>query len=102
MARTKLTGSSPVIPEKLVVDYRDFQAGDICRLSSTVSGSVGQRYRYKRAIGIENQETGEVTVDYIELVEINSGNSRSIRPEFVLLDKRATTALRKREAAGEE
>lgn len=101
MAKTKLTGSAvPTVP-KLVVDYLEFQAGDICRLSSAVSGSVGQRYRYKRAIGIENPETGEVTIDYIELVEVNSGNSRSIRPEFVILDKRATSAMRKRKVADE-
>lgn len=88
-----ILATAPVRKDPVVSVHHEFVAGDICKLASSVPGSKGRRYSY---LSTASNAYGEVT--HVELRDVKSGNTRSVRPEVVSLDVKATAALRHREA----
>lgn len=88
-----ILATAPAHKDPVVLVNHEFAHGDICKLASSVPGSKGRRYSYLTSA---SNNLGEVT--HVELRDLKSGNNRSVRPEVVSLDVKATAALRHREA----
>lgn len=91
------TPRKTVVSSPLLAQY-EFVHGDICRLASSVVGSKGRRYSYLRQVSeISSGETLNNGTAHVELRDLKSGNVRCVSPDVVILDVKATNALRHRE-----
>lgn len=80
------------------LEYDNLIFGDIVRCTQAVPGSKGKRYKFLGAIfGPESNDTPL----YLDLVDIKSGNVRSVRPEFVIQEVASSKAARGRRARKE-
>lgn len=81
--------------------YNDMELGDVVRCTEGVRGMKGKRFTFLGAV--YESETDEAPA-YLELVQIGKGAFRSIRPEFVVKDTKASKtaqARRKKKEADE-
>lgn len=80
------------------LEYENLLLGDIVRCTQAVPGSKGRRYKFMGAIFDEGDSA---TPLYLDLVDIKSGNIRSVRPEFVIQEVASSKAARGRKARKE-
>ncbi len=73
--------------------YEKFFYGDIVRLTKAVRGSSGKRFKFLGAVFTSEEDE---TPTHFELVEIQRGHLRSIRPEFVIKDVAPSKAAQAR------
>lgn len=78
--------------------YNDLLLGDIVRCTAAVTGSKGRRYKFLGAV--YESEDAEAPL-HLELVDIKTGNSRAIRPEFVVKEVASSKAAQARKARKE-
>lgn len=81
--------------KRLKYEDLDLLLGDIVRCTSAVTGSRGRRYKF---LGAMYDESDDTTPLYLELVDMRSGNLRSVRPEFVVKQVAPSKAARARQA----
>ena len=72
-----------------------FKYGDVVRLTRAVKGSGGKRYKFVGAVS-EDEASDPL---YYELIEMGRGQFRSIRPEYVVKDVKASKDAQARIAA---
>jgi hypothetical protein len=80
------------------IQYNDLVLGDIVRCTQAVHGSKGRRYKFLGAIFDASDPD---TPLHLEVVDIKSGNVRSVRPEFVVQEVASSKAARARKARKE-
>lgn len=74
------------------LNHGDYQYGDVVRLSG-LPKTKGKRYKYVGAVFIDEAADEP---EYFELIEIGRGTMRSIRPEYVVKDVKASKAAQDR------
>lgn len=77
--------------EELSLSY-----GDVVRLTRAIRKSSGKRYKFVGAVYDPTSDHGEDEPIYLDLIEIGKGTMRSIRPEHVIKDVKASKAEQER------
>lgn len=78
------------------LNHGDYQYGDVVRVTQAIRNSKGKRFKF---VGACFDPDDLETPVYYELIQIDKGQMRSIRPEHVVKDVPATKDARARIAA---